>query len=213
MKKYLLSLLSFFFFSVALAQKTNLVADTGNVGIGTTIPVVKLSVFSPIENGAAISMQSGTNSRFYIQQGGTLLKIGGITNGADGVINIKSTGNVGIGTAEPGTHKLSVEGTIAARKVKVTSLSNWADYVFHPDYKLPPLKEVEKFIKRYSHLPEIPSEKEVMENGLDLSEINKKLLQKVEELTLYLIELEKENNSIKDQNKGILDRLEKLERK
>ncbi|MDR6571320.1 tail fiber protein [Chitinophaga ginsengisegetis] len=107
-------------------------------------------------------------------------------------MTINNVGNVGIGTTSPGSYKLAVEGTVGARKVKVTQ-GTWADFVFHPNYQLPPLQEVESFIKKNGHLPEIPSEMEVKQDGLDIGEMNKKLLQKIEELTLYIIELKKEN--------------------
>lgn len=105
-------------------------------------------------------------------------------------------GNVGIGTTAPGAYKLAVAGTIAARKVKVTQ-ETWADFVFHPDYQLPSLQEVERFITANRHLPDIPSAKEVAADGLDLGEMNRKLLQKVEELTLYLITERKEREEMK----------------
>lgn len=105
-------------------------------------------------------------------------------------MRIRYNGNVGIGTASP-DEKLAVNGTVRALKVKVTQ-TGWADFVFAQDYKLPPLMEVERFIRENRHLPDMPSEKEVAENGLDVGEMNKKLLQKVEELTLYIIQQEKE---------------------
>lgn len=101
-------------------------------------------------------------------------------------------GSLGIGMVNTGSHKLAVEGSIGARRVKVTQ-GTWADFVFHPDYQLPSLMELEHFIKENKHLPEIPSEKEVAQDGLDLGDMNKKLLQKIEELTLYIIDLKKEN--------------------
>ena len=101
-----------------------------------------------------------------------------------------SNGNVGIGTATPGIYKLAVEGTIGARKVRVTQLA-WADYVFEPTYQLLSLQQVEAFIKRYKHLPEVPSAKEVEENGIDIGENQTILLKKIEELTLYMIEQNK----------------------
>ncbi|GAA0548825.1 hypothetical protein GCM10009415_33740 [Chitinophaga japonensis] len=109
-------------------------------------------------------------------------------------IRITPSGNVGIGTTITGEYKLAVEGTIGARKMKVTQAA-WADFVFRPDYKLPTLQEVEQFVNEHQHLPDVPSEKEVAENGLDLGEMNKKLLQKVEELTLYLIQQQKLNEA------------------
>lgn len=103
--------------------------------------------------------------------------------------------NVGIGVDNP-TYKLTVNGAIGARSVKVTQEA-WADYVFHPDYNLPKLPAVEQFIKENKHLPGIPSEKEVIEKGIDLGEINKLYLQKIEELTLYVIDLQKQVDVLK----------------
>lgn len=90
--------------------------------------------------------------------------------------------------------KLAVNGDITAKKVKVTQ-TGWADFVFDPAYALPALDTVETFIKRYRHLPEIPSAADVEKNGQDLGEMNRKLLQKIEELTLYVIDLKKENEA------------------
>lgn len=94
-------------------------------------------------------------------------------------------------------YKLSVSGNIRAHRVKV--YTTWADYVFEEDYQLPTLDEVEKHIKQKGHLKDIPSAKEVEENGIELGEMNKLLLQKIEELTLYTIELNKELNELKKQ--------------
>lgn len=110
------------------------------------------------------------------------------TNGANTVFF--NVGNVGIGTSSPQT-ALAVEGEIRANKVRVMNDISGADFVFEPDYDLPTLPEVEQFIKTNKHLPEIPSAKEMQQKGLDLAEMNIKLLQKVEELTLYVIEQEK----------------------
>jgi len=111
-------------------------------------------------------------------------------NGASTYLTINQ-GNVGIGTTTPNT-KLAVNGNIRAHEVKVET-ANWPDYVFAKDYKLPSLKETETHIKQKGHLPGIPSAEEVKANGIELGEMNAKLLKKIEELTLYLIELKKEN--------------------
>ncbi len=95
-------------------------------------------------------------------------------------------GNVGIGTATP-TTKLAVNGNIRAKEIKVES-DHWPDYVFKKNYNLPSLEEVEKHIKEKGHLPKIPSAKEVKINGIKLGEMNKALLEKIEELTLYTLE-------------------------
>ena len=107
------------------------------------------------------------------------------------------SGNLGIGVTNP-TRKLEVNGTIRAKEVIVESTGSWADFVFDKDYKLPQLAEVEAHIKERGHLPEIPSAAEVAENGINLSEMNVKLLQKVEELTLYVIQLNKEIEVLKN---------------
>jgi hypothetical protein len=111
-------------------------------------------------------------------------------------------GNVGIGTTTP-NEKLSVNGKIRAKEIKVET-ANWPDYVFEDDYKIASLTEIEKYIKENKHLPEMPSAKEAETNGVELGEMNKLLLKKVEELTLHLIklnerlaELEKNNQQSK----------------
>ncbi|MCK7560238.1 hypothetical protein MKQ70_37150 [Chitinophaga sedimenti] len=114
-------------------------------------------------------------------------------------------GSLGIGTFKTNGHKLAVEGTIGARKIKVDQ-QTWADYVFADDYKLPSIPEIERFIREHKHLPEIPSAEEVAENGLDVGEMNKKLLQKVEELTLYLIEQNKRMDAMEGELKDLRER-------
>lgn len=103
--------------------------------------------------------------------------------------------NVGIGTANP-TSKLTVAGNINSREVKVT-VDAGADFVFAKDYDLPSLDSVDKFIKENKHLPEIASAAEMQKDGINLSEMNIKLLQKIEELTLYVIVMKNENDTMK----------------
>ncbi|WP_298902690.1 hypothetical protein [uncultured Psychroserpens sp.] len=92
-------------------------------------------------------------------------------------------------------YNLTVNGKVRAHSVKV--YTDWADYVFEEDYNLPTLEEVEKHIKTHGHLKDIPSAAEVEDNGIELGEMNKLLLQKIEELTLYTIELKKEIDELK----------------
>ena len=98
-------------------------------------------------------------------------------------MTITKTGNVGIGTETPDT-KLAVNGTVHAKEV-VVDLVGWPDYVFEQDYKLMPLEEVEKSINEDKHLPNIPSACEIEENGVPLGEMNKKLMEKVKNHSLY----------------------------
>ncbi|MEW7279538.1 hypothetical protein ABW636_13170 [Aquimarina sp. 2201CG1-2-11] len=117
-------------------------------------------------------------------------------------LRITKEGKVGIGTSEPGDFKLAVEGIIGAREIGVTLDENWKwpDYVFKSDYNLPSLKTIKTYIDKNGHLPEIPSEIDVKENGLKLAELNTAMLKKIEELTLYLIQ---QNETIEQQNKDI----------
>jgi len=99
--------------------------------------------------------------------------------------------NVGIGTINPDS-KLAVNGTIHSKEVKV-DMNGWPDYVFKKGHDLPTLEEIEEQINKNGHLANIPSEEEVLKNGINLGEMNAKLLQKIEEMTLYMIEMKKEN--------------------
>nr|WP_197718722.1 hypothetical protein [Pedobacter schmidteae] len=104
--------------------------------------------------------------------------------------------NVGIGTTDTKGYRLAVNGKIRTHEIKVET-ANWPDYVFAKDYQLPTLQETEKHIKENGHLPGIPSAEEVKTNGIDLGEMNAKLLQKIEELTLHLINQQKEIELLK----------------
>lgn len=120
-------------------------------------------------------------------------------------------GNVGIGTINP-TSKLTVNGQVKAKGF-LSDTSNWADFVFQPEYQLPPLSEVESHIKAKGHLPDIPSAQEVAANGVDLTTMQVKLLQKVEELTLYAIALKKENEQARQTIQQLTARIDALEEK
>ena len=110
---------------------------------------------------------------------------------------IKPNGFVGINTMNP-TMALSVNGNIRSKEVVVET--GWADYVFSEEYRLLPLEEVKQFIDQYKHLPNIPSAKEIEKNGLYVGDIQKRMMEKIEELTLYVIELKKEIETLKKNN-------------
>ncbi len=115
---------------------------------------------------------------------------------------VKNDGNVGIGKTTP-TAKLHVDGNIIAEEIKVENVTG-ADFVFDKDYNLMPLTEIEAYIKQNHHLPEVPSAAEMQANGIELGKMNMLLLQKIEELTLLMIEqqkqLENQNSKIEEQN-------------
>jgi hypothetical protein len=124
-------------------------------------------------------------------------------------------GNVGIGTSPDPNYKLAVDGNIVAEEVRVALKANWPDYVFKKDYKLPTLIEVEKFIKQNGHLKNIPSAGETEKNGISIGDMNSKLLRKVEELTLYIIDQEKKINKLSNDNrelKLLKDRILEIEK-
>lgn len=112
----------------------------------------------------------------------------------DGII----VGSSAITIPSGSTYKLAVSGGILTEKVRVATSGTpfWADYVFEPTFKLKSLKEVENFIKENKHLPDVPSTSDVTKNGIDLAETQAILLQKIEELTLYVIEQDKKINQL-----------------
>ena len=127
-----------------------------------------------------------------------------ITNTSIGMqANVNIVGNVGIGTESRSDYRFAVNGDAIFTKVKVKQYGSWPDYVFQPTYKLPNLSEVEAFIQQHKHLPDVPSAKEVAEKGLDVGENQAVLLKKIEELTLYIIEQQKEIEVLKEQVKLI----------
>ncbi len=126
--------------------------------------------------------------------------------GQYGEVEISDLGIMKIGNINtPGNYKLYVESGILTERLKVAvkNSSDWADYVFSPNYKLKPLLEVEIFLKKYKHLPNVPSADEVVISGIDMAKMDAKLLEKIEELTLYLIEIKKENVEMKKEIKEL----------
>lgn len=119
-------------------------------------------------------------------------------------------GNVGIGTINP-TSKLTVAGNIASREVKVT-VDAGADFVFDSTYKLLSLESLDQYIKQNKHLPEIASAAEMKRDGINLSEMNIKLLQKMEEMTLYMIEQNNRMNKLENENKVLKMKIDSIEK-
>jgi len=196
---------------------------TGNVGIGTINPNGKLDVHLGAVGGDVLIIQknSGPEITFKGTSDVVLGSIGIVDanqeirfyNGAGGIITqkmvINSSGDVGIGNPSP-AYKLDVCGTIRAKEVKV-DLQGGCDFVFKSNYKLMDLKKLEEFVKTNQHLPEIAPEKEMVENGVNMKELQMKLLQKIEELTIYTIEQNKKNEQQNAKIKTLEEKIEKLE--
>lgn len=169
-------------------------ADNGNIGVGIRHPNYKLQVDGDIAMPYTAKILSSLDpgNHITLHNGNGMMKM---STGGQDRFAIDYYGNVGIGTITP-NEKLSVNGKIRAHEVKVET-ANWPDYVFEQDYKILGLQELAAYIKINKHLPEMPSALEVSKNGVELGEMNKLLLKKIEELTIYLIEQNKEINKLK----------------
>lgn len=132
--------------------------------------------------------------------------------GGNGELTVQGITRIGAVSGTPAGYKLYVQSGILTEKVRVAinGSGNWADYVFHKDYKLSSLSELEKFIQRNRHLPNIPSAEEVVRDGIDLGQMNAKLLEKIEELTLYMIEMNKKNENLLKQIQELKCEVESL---
>jgi hypothetical protein len=177
----------------------------GNVGMGTGSPETRLHVegFSLFHtddwgNDALIirgqKSTSGLYGEYAIRPWYAGLTFRNTQTDAL-MLFLGQTGNVGIGTVSP-QYLLAVNGTIGAKDVVVTN-TGWADYVFQAGYRLRPLSEVKSYIEKNRRLPDIPSEAEVKEKGVSVGEMQAKLLAKVEELTLHMIQQEAENRELR----------------
>ncbi|WP_228724361.1 bZIP transcription factor [Spirosoma sp. KUDC1026] len=191
-----------------------------NVGIGNTAPTARLHITSGTANQSGLRLEnltSGTtasinSSKFLTVDGSGNVVLANYANGgrvaaqdADllwerkgGYLQSTKGEPIVIGSAlakTPAGYRLYVEDGILTEKVKVAlkSTADWSDYVFAPTYKLRSLSDVAQFVQANKHLPGVPSASEVVEQGIDVAKMDAKLLEKIEELTLYSIELEKEN--------------------
>jgi hypothetical protein len=179
---------------------------SGNMGIGTASPLAKLDVAGRIRiahSGEALGIDgSNPNIGFYhngvyrsfISQTGSLLHVG-VNNGK---LRLDAT-QIAIGSVQSTADdfKLAVSGKIICEELKVELVANWPDYVFADDYKLTPLNELKSFIDTHQHLPDIPKAEDVQKNGFEVGEMNKMLLRKVEELTLYMIDQQEQIDALK----------------
>lgn len=204
-----------------LTSGNNIYYNNGNVGIGTTPSNdnVALSLYRQENTGMDIRnsvgrLEFGISSCYGcwtssdVGPGTGAIRTMGMTNNTVLYIpNNSNDGNsfIGIGDQHNGiwarffnNQTFRMYGTMYAREIIVQS-DIWSDFVFDSDYNLLSLEEVESFINENKHLPDIPSADQVLEEGINLSEMNAKLLQKIEEQTLYIIELNKQIQDIKSQ--------------
>jgi hypothetical protein len=191
---------------------SKLVLAGGNVGIGTTTPGYKTVISN---NGAAgieidptgIQFPQGVGIQTYNRSTSTYLPFQIYSSKL-----VLDGGNVLIGktTQVNSAYKLDVNGSMRSNEVVVNVTG--ADFVFQDNYNLKTLNEVERFIKDNKHLPDIEAAKEMEEKGLELGKMDMKLLQKIEELTLYMIDFKKEMDKMKEENQKLKDRIIELEK-
>ena len=172
------------------------IKNDGRIGVGTGSPGYALDI-------------NGTVNASELLINGQAVNLAPDVWGQNGAIAYYTAGNVGIGVDSP-TEMLEVNGKVKTREVNVT-LNGWPDYVFEPTYSLPTLKEVETHIQKEKHLPNVPSAADVKESGVNLGEMQSILLKKIEELTLYTIEMKKEVDQLKKENKELSTRLKQIE--
>lgn len=177
-------------------QASRVTLDGGNVGIGTSSPQNLLHVQNNTIGSNIARFASGGTRGVTIYSNDNYVKLqvsdnaGNIGSWANLTLN-PDGGNVGIGTTNLKGYKLAVAGNVIAESVIVALQGQWPDYVFKAENKLLSLKEVEQYVQANSHLPEMPSEAEVRKEGIDLGQMDAKLLKKIEELTLHLIQQNK----------------------
>ena len=184
-----------------------LFGENKNLGIGTREPSKSLEISNKLWSGQTVGMcitNPGTFSWFVGMNAdgnsvsdlmiGKMEKLG---SGSESFLVIKQDGSLGVGTDETHGYKLAVNGALLTEEVTVKVRSSWPDYVFGDEYELLPLAELEEFINTNGHLPQIPAAEQIMAEGLDLGKMESLLLQKVEELTLYILHQQSELDNLK----------------
>jgi len=192
---------------------------TGNVGVGTTAPVGKLHVhdaasqnakvfISPmaasIEDSSMLFLSEGFDCQtgmYWMYDGiGNQMELWGKSFGTPEGPHIlvgRDNGNVAIGSTLASGYKLSVSGKIICTELRVNQIIDWPDYVFQKDYKLMPVAQLGSFIKENGHLPNIPPAAEISKSGLELGDMQRRMMEKIEELSLYIIDQQKQIDDLK----------------
>ncbi|HLF62734.1 MAG TPA: hypothetical protein VI603_03240, partial [Saprospiraceae bacterium] len=187
------------------------VDPAGNMGVGVASPAAKLDVAGKIRigatgealkidgNGSFIQFYLNGVAKTYMQQLGNDLRIGNSSGNSTGRLYLFGD-EVAINTSGPASgYSLSVGGEIICEELRVELQGNgpWPDYVFAKEYKLKPLAELKSFVQENKHLPNIPAAAQVEDEGFDVGDMNRRLLEKVEELTLYIIQQQEEIDALK----------------
>ena len=169
-----------------------------NIGAGLTLT-------NPLKTNVAGAAKDWTIYNMNGIYGNSLQFWAYTPSSSSSVLTLGDNGYVGIGTTAP-TQKLHVAGTVRATTYIADLGDPWADYVFAANYQLPSLRELESYIKQHHHLPEVPTAEEVKKDGIDLASTQTVLLKKIEELTLYVIEQQKEITALKKEMKQVKKR-------
>lgn len=197
-------------FSKLSIVNTNRTAAIQANTVGNTQPFQRLMFFEYNNTDTKImevvNTTTGTTP-FALHTNGAM----DIHNGTDRIFHLGTEGSLELKSGGLQTFKVETNGMIRGRRMKL-DLNTWADYVFEPTYRLMPLTEVEAFVKKEKHLPNVPSEKELQVEGADVMEINKILMEKVEELTLYLIQQNKDTEALKTQLEALKAQVVELEK-
>ncbi len=213
---------------------SNMYYNDGAIGLGTSTPISKLNIVGgadPAQDYHLMTLEAIEDRGWNISVGKynqptrgsyALVISQPVYDGCAGCLgdiqfkggknfNITMNGNVGIGTGLP-TQKLSVNGTVLAKEVIVSSAASyWPDYVFDNEYNLMSLDDLKSYVDMNKHLPNIPNQDEIEKNGVSVGEMQKLQMEKIEELTLYILQLKEENEELKMQNEDLKNRIGKVE--
>lgn len=178
---------------------------------GNTMQYPKLLYFEFDNTGTEIMKVQNTAlnySPFLLNSSGAMT----INNGTGNILNLQADGKFTLTNGTTQSFQVDANGFVHARRMKL-DLDSWPDYVFEPTYRLMPLSQLETYIQTEKHLPNVPAEQTLVQNGADIMELNKILMEKVEELTLYLIEQHKNTLDQQQQLVALQQQIEELKKK
>jgi hypothetical protein len=193
---------------------------TGNVGIGTTAPLSILEAHDPVNHNAKVyitpqaALIEDSSTLFFGEGGGGYAGMYWMYDGVSNEMELwgkfstsiygphllisRSNGNVAIGNTYATGYKLSVSGKVICTELRVNAIADWPDYVFKKDYKLMPLSQLGSFIDEHGHLPNIPKASEVAKSGIEVGEMQRRMMEKIEELSLYIIGQQSQIDELKE---------------